>query len=134
MHFLKIILAKVYHDNGGTTMAEMVTMTTEELSKRIAEEVEKQLAERNKPRINYGYKFGKVVEAWLENQRDNRRIILNQKNAIYEAVKACLEIERINDLTEDNYEYAINVFEQQKFFFRRRITVKDVITHERKNN
>lgn len=23
MHFLKIILAKVYHDNGGTTMAEM---------------------------------------------------------------------------------------------------------------
>lgn len=134
MHFLKIILAKVYHDNGGTTMAEMVTMTTEELSKRIAEEVEKQLAERNKPRINYGYKFGKVVEAWLENQRDNRRIILNQKNAIYEAVKACLEIERINDLTEDNYEYAINVFEQQKFFFRKRITVKDVITHERKNN
>lgn len=114
-------------------MAETVTMTTEELSKRIAEEVEKQLAERNKPRINYGYKFGKVVEAWLENQRDNRRIILNQKNAIYEAVKACLEIERINDLTEDNYEYAINVFEQQKFFFRRRITVKDVITYERKN-
>lgn len=130
MHFLKIILAKVYHDNGGTTMAEMVTMTTEELSKRIAEEVEKQLAERNKPRINYGYKFGKVVEAWLENQRDNRRIILNQKNAIYEAVKACLEIERINDLTEDNYEYAINVFEQQKFFFRRRNFPEGVIAHE----
>ena len=130
MHFLKIILAKVYHDNGGTTMAEMVTMTTEELSKRIAEEVEKQLAERNKPRINYGYKFGKVVEAWLENQRDNRRIILNQKNAIYEAVKACLEIERINDLTEDNYEYAINVFEQQKFFFRRRNFPEGAIVHE----
>ena len=130
MHFLKIILAKVYHDNGGTTMAEMVTMTTEELSKRIAEEVEKQLAERNKPRINYGYKFGKVVEAWLENQRDNRRIILNQKNAIYEAVKACLEIVRINDLTEDNYEYAINVFEQQKFFFRRRNFPEGAIVHE----
>lgn len=111
-------------------MAEMVTMTTEELNKRIAEEVEKQLAERNKPRINYGYKFGKVVEAWLENQRDNRRIILNQKNAIYEAVKACLEIERINDLTEDNYEYAINVFEQQKFFFRRRNFPEGAIVHE----
>ena len=114
-------------------MAETVTMTTEELSKRIAEEVEKQLTERNKPRINYGYKFGKVVEAWLEKQRDEPWIILRQKNAIYEAVKACLEIERIKELTEENYEDAINVFEQQKIFFKRRITVKDVITHERKN-
>ncbi|EMF0059336.1 hypothetical protein PFZ79_001053 [Enterococcus hirae] len=114
-------------------MAETVTMTTEELNQRIAEEVEKQLAERNKPRVNYGYKFGKVVEAWLEKQRDNRRIISNQKNAIYEAVKACLEIEYIKDLTEDNYKYAIAVFEEQKIFFRRRITVKDVISHERKN-
>lgn len=111
-------------------MAETVTMTTEELNQRIAEEVEKQLAERNKPKVNYGYKFGKVVEAWLEKQRDNRRIILNQKNAIYEAVKACLEIEYIKDLTEDNYKYAIDVFEQQKIFFKRRITVKDVISHE----
>lgn len=101
-------------------MAETVTMTTEELNQRIAEEVEKQLAERKRPRINYGYQFGKVVEAWLEKQRDNRRIILNQKNAIYEAVKACLEIEYIKDLTEDNYKYAIDVFEQQKIFFKRR--------------
>lgn len=114
-------------------MAEMVTMTTEELSQRIAEEVEKQLAERNKPRVNYGYKFGKVVEAWLEKQRDNRRIILNQKNAIYEAVKACLEIEHIKDLTEDNYKYAINVFEQQKIFFKRRNFPEGVLIHERKN-
>ncbi|EMF0422004.1 hypothetical protein IL099_002962 [Enterococcus hirae] len=111
-------------------MAEMMTITTEELNQRIAEEVEKQLAERNKPRVNYGYKFSKEVETWLEKQRDNRRKIINQKIAIYEAVKACLEIERINELTEDNYKYAINVFEQQKFFFRRRITVKDVITYE----
>lgn len=102
-------------------MAEMVTMTTEELSQRIAEEVEKQLAERNKPRVNYGYKFGKVVEAWLVKQRDNRRIILNQKSAIYEAVKACLDIERISDLTEENYQYALDVFEEQKLFFRRRV-------------
>lgn len=114
-------------------MAEMVTMTTEELSQRIAEEVEKQLAERNKPKVNYGYKFGKVVEAWLEKQRDNRRIILNQKNAIYEAVKACLEIEYIKDLTEDNYKYAIDVFEQQKIFFKRRNFPEGVISYERKN-
>lgn len=111
-------------------MAETVTMTTEELNQRIAEEVEKQLAERKRPRINYGYQFGKVVEAWLEKQRDNRRIILNQKNAIYEAVKACLEIEYIKDLTEDNYKYAIDVFEQQKIFFKRRNFPEGVISHE----
>lgn len=87
---------------------------------RINERLEA-LETKNKPKINYGYKFGKVVESWLEKQQDNRRIISNQKNAIYEAVKACLEIERISDLTEDNYEYAINVFEQQKIFFKKRI-------------
>ena len=54
-------------------------------------------------------------------QRDNRRIILNQKSAIYEAVKACLDIERISDLTEENYQYALDVFEEQKLFFRRRV-------------
>ncbi len=108
-------------------MAEMVTMTTEELNQRIAEEVEKQLAERNKPRVNYGYKFSKEVETWLEKQRDNRRKI------IYEAVKACLEIERINELTEDNYKYAINVFEQQKLFFKKRNFPEGVISYEQKN-
>lgn len=114
-------------------MAEMVTMTTEELNQRIAEEVEKQLAERNKPRVNYGYKFSKEVETWLEKQRDNRRKIINQKIAIYEAVKACLEIERINELTEDNYKYAINVFEQQKLFFKKRNFPEGVISYEQKN-
>lgn len=109
-------------------MAEMVTISKTEWE-RMNERLEA-LEERNKPRVNYGYKFGKVVEEWLEKQRDNRRIILNQKNAIYEAVKACLEIEYIKDLTEDNYKYAIDVFEQQKLFFKRRITVKDVIPHE----
>ncbi|TKN13796.1 hypothetical protein DVW83_14315 [Enterococcus sp. VV15] len=113
-------------------MAEMMTISKTEWE-RMNERLEA-LEERNKPRVNYGYKFGKVVEEWLEKQRDNRRIILNQKNAIYEAVKACLEIERINDLTEDNYKYAINIFEQQKIFFKRRITAKDVVTNEKNTN
>lgn len=106
-------------------MAEMVTISKTEWE-RMNERLEA-LEERNKPRVNYGYKFGKVVEAWLGKQRDNRRIILNQKNAIYEAVKACLEIERINDLTEDNYKYAINIFEQQKIFFKEELQQRMLI-------
>lgn len=102
-------------------MAEMVTMTTEELSQRIAEEVEKQLAEQKKPKINYGLKFSKEVEAWLEKQRDNRRKIISQKTAIYEAVKACLDIKRMSELTEENYHLAVNVFDQQKMFFKKRV-------------
>ncbi|MBE6171033.1 MAG: hypothetical protein E7152_15560 [Enterococcus casseliflavus] len=100
---------------------ETITLTTEELSQRIAEEVEKQLAEQKKPKINYGLKFSKEVEAWLEKQRDNRRKIYNQKTAIYEAVKACLDINRMSDLSEENYHLAVNVFDQQKMFFRKRV-------------
>lgn len=100
---------------------ETITLTTEELSQRIAEEVEKQLAEQKKPKINYGQKFSKEVEAWLEMQRDNRRKIYNQKTAICEAVKACLGINRMSELTEENYHLAVNVFDQQKMFFRKRV-------------
>ncbi|MBD9707693.1 hypothetical protein [Enterococcus faecium] len=100
---------------------ETITLTTEELSQRIAKEVEKQLAEQKKPKINYGLKFSKEVEAWLEKQGDDRKIILNQKGAIYEAVKACLNINRMSELTEENYHLAVNVFDQQKIFFKKRV-------------
>ncbi|MEY8498946.1 hypothetical protein [Enterococcus avium] len=111
-------------------MAEMVTMTTEELSQRIAEEVKKQLAERNKPKMNYGYKFNKEVSEWLERQHGKGQSVSKYKTAIYEAVKACLEIDRISKLTEENYHLAVNVFDQQKIFFRRRVFAKEAALNE----
>lgn len=110
-------------------MAEMMTVSKAEW-KRMNERLEV-LEAQSKPKVDYKRKFCKEVKQWLERQ-DSKRIEA-QKTAIYEAVKAMLEINSLDALNEKNYQYAINVFEQQKIFFKRRITAKDVITHERKN-
>ncbi|EMF0039206.1 hypothetical protein OSF82_002605 [Enterococcus hirae] len=110
-------------------MAEMMTISKAEWE-RMNERLDA-LEKQNKLKVDYKRKFCKEVNQWLERQ-DSKRIE-QQRTAIYEAVKSSLEFKSLDELNEENYQYAINVFEQQKFFFRRRITVKDVITYERKN-
>ncbi|EOA7311260.1 hypothetical protein ACIMRV_002451 [Enterococcus hirae] len=63
-------------------------------------------------------------------ERQDSKRIEQQRTAIYEAVKSSLEFKSLDELNEENYQYAINVFEQQKFFFRRRNFPEGVIAHE----
>ncbi|MBK5028068.1 hypothetical protein [Enterococcus faecium] len=110
-------------------MAEMMTISKAEW-KRMNERLEA-LEAQTKPKVDYKRKFCKEVNQWLERQGSKR--VEAQRTAIYEAVKAMLEFKSLDELDEDNYKYAINVFEQQKIFFKRRNFPEGVLTHERKN-
>ncbi|HGF8314813.1 TPA: hypothetical protein QFE13_001525 [Enterococcus faecium] len=110
-------------------MAEMVMVPKAEW-KRMNERLEA-LEAQNKQKVDYKRKFCKEVKQWLEHQ-DSKRIE-QQRTAIYEAVKAMLEFKSLDELNEDNYKYAINVFEQQKIFFKRRNFPEGVLIHEQKN-
>ena len=110
-------------------MAEMMTISKAEW-KRMNERLEA-LEAQNKPKVDYKRKFCKEVKQWLERQGSKR--VEAQRTAIYEAVKATLEFKSLDEINEDNYKYALNIFEAQKPFFKRRNFPEGVITHERKN-
>ncbi|AFM69526.1 hypothetical protein ACJZQ5_002104 [Enterococcus hirae] len=107
-------------------MAEMMTISKAEWE-RMNERLDA-LEKQNKLKVDYKRKFCKEVNQWLERQ-DSKRIE-QQRTAIYEAVKSSLEFKSLDELNEENYQYAVNVFEQQKFFFRRRNFPEGVIAHE----
>ncbi|EOS7783599.1 hypothetical protein FDO51_RS11305 [Enterococcus hirae] len=110
-------------------MAEMMTISKSEWE-RMNERIDA-LEKQNKPKVDYKRKFCKEVNQWLERQNSKR--IEQQRTAIYEAVKAMLEFKSLDEINEDNYKYALNIFEQQKLFFKKRNFPEGVISHERKD-
>lgn len=101
--------------------AEELTQMKAEIKEELREEMKVALLIQTQPKPNYGRKFGKVVESWLERRGTDKIRHIDCKNAIYTVVKASLEIERLADLTEETYDQAIWVFEQQKIFFKKRV-------------
>ena len=105
---------------------ETITITIEELNQRIEEKINEKLSEmKPKPTINYAHKFGKIVEEWLEHHYGKGNPTPKYKAAIYESVKACLGISFITQLSEETYENALKIFEEQKLFFQRRVFPED---------
>lgn len=112
--------------------AEELTQMKADIKEELREEMKVALLIKTQPKPNYGRKFGKVVESWLERRGTDKIRHAECKNAIYTAVKASLEIKRLADLTEETYDQAVWVFEQQKLFFKKRVfaVTKDEIEQE----
>ncbi|MEB7427885.1 hypothetical protein NGC25_11405 [Enterococcus faecalis] len=95
-----------------------LTMTYEQLCQLIDERVETQaeelLAQKQESK-NYKNKFCKIIDKW----RNDNNLNWKAKETIYGVVKAELNINAISDLTAENYDKAVQTFEEVKHYWEK---------------
>ncbi len=113
---------------------ETITITIEELNQRIEEKLMKTVRNetKTKPLIMPTNSEKLWKNGWNINME--REPTPKYKAAIYESVKACLGIRFISQLSEETYENALKIFEEQKLFFQRRVFPEDCQPKELEEN
>ncbi|MEB7428347.1 hypothetical protein NGC25_13875 [Enterococcus faecalis] len=101
-------------------MAEMITitMTHEELLQLIDERAEAKAYEIltcKQESKNFKNRFCKLVDRWIKANNLNWKA----KDTIYGVVKAELNINAISDLTAENYDKAVQTFEEVKHYWEK---------------
>lgn len=95
-----------------------LTLTYEQLCQLIDERAKiqaKELLAQKQESKNYKNKFCKIIDKWRNDNNLNWKV----KETIYGVVKAELNINAISDLTAENYDKAIQTFEEVKHYWEK---------------
>ncbi|WP_242328538.1 hypothetical protein [Enterococcus avium] len=93
-----------------------LTMTHEELIQLVDERAEAKISEllaRKQESKNFKTRFCKLVDCWVKENDLSWKV----KDNVYGIVKGKLEINAISDLNADNYDEAVQTFEEVKHYW-----------------